>query len=277
MNSPVIKWVGGKTKLLPELVRRMPKSYGRYFEPFAGGAALFFHIAPHRAVLTDKNADLIGLYSQLATNLAPVLRQLDRHRKQHSSRYYYQVRKHWNNPGSSWSDHRRAAAFIYLNKTSFNGLWRVNRASEFNVPLGRLVCPPLYDPDVIRAAADQLVTTDLRSCDYRDAICGAAAGDFAYIDPPYDPVSATASFTSYTGTRFGRDEQCELADIASELVARNVQVMLSNSDTRFVRSLYSKRGFSISRIRCPRAINSDGAKRGDVNEVIITGGYREGF
>ncbi len=267
--SPVVKWVGGKTKLLGELLARMPQRYERYFEPFAGGAALFFRVAPERAVLNDSNADLVGLYRAIAGDVATVIRKLEHHRAVHDDRHYYATRARWNDPEKSWPAADRAAAFIYLNKTCFNGLWRVNRAGAFNVPIGRYTDPPICVPETLRAASSALLRADLRCCDFRTAVADAGRGDFVYFDPPYDPVSTTANFTSYTSGAFAPDDQRELAQTARELVARGCRVMLSNSDTPFVRSLY--KGFRVDRVKCSRAINSNAARRGDVDEVIVTG------
>ncbi len=269
--SPIVKWVGGKSKLLPELLARMPESYGRYYEPFAGGAALFFRLAPKRAVLADSNPDLINLYSTVARDVNAVIRKLQAHRDEHDEAHYYDMRTRWNDREVEWSTPERAAAFIYLNKTCFNGLWRVNRSGAFNVPIGRYTDPPICVPEALRAAQQVLSRAEIRRADYRTAIRDAKAGDFLYFDPPYDPVTPTANFTSYTANAFGPDEQRALADTARELVARGCKVMLSNSDTPFIRSIY--KGFRVDRVKCARAINSNAAKRGDVDEVIVTGGY----
>lgn len=269
--GPVVKWVGGKTKLLPELLARMPAQFGRYYEPFAGGAALFFRVAPERAVLADSNSDLIGLYTCLVSDVAGVIRRLEHHRAAHDEAHYYATRTRWNDREASWSSADRAATFIYLNKTCFNGLWRVNRAGAFNVPIGRYTDPPICVPQALRAAGALLARAVLRCADYRAAISDARRGDFVYFDPPYDPVAPTANFTSYTTDAFGADDQRALADVARGLVGRGCQVMLSNSDTPFIRSLY--KGFGIDRVKCSRAINSNAARRGEVDEVIITAGY----
>jgi DNA adenine methylase len=269
--APVIKWVGGKTKLLPELTARLPPRFERYYEPFAGGAALFFRVAPERAVLADYNADLIGLYTCLTKDVAGVIRKLEYHRTEHSEQHYYATRTRWNDREMPWSTADRAATFIYLNKTCFNGLWRVNRSGAFNVPIGRYTDPPICVPDALRAASTLLGRATLRCDDYRSVVADARRGDFLYFDPPYDPVTPTANFTSYTAGAFGHDEQHALAETARSLVARGCRVMLSNSDTPFIRSLYSD--FHIDRVKCSRAINSNAAKRGDVDEVIIIGGY----
>jgi DNA adenine methylase len=249
----------------------MPDHYGRYYEPFAGGAALFFRLAPRRAVLADSNPDLIGLYTAVASDVNAVIRRLQAHRDHHDEAHYYEMRARWNDRDASWSTPERAAAFIYLNKTCFNGLWRVNRAGAFNVPIGRYTDPPICVPEALRAAQQVLSRAEIRRADYRAAVRDAKAGDFLYFDPPYDPVTTTANFTSYTAGAFGADEQRALADTARELVARGCLVMLSNSDTPFIRSLY--KGFRVDRVKCARAINCNAAKRGDVDELIITGGY----
>ena len=269
--SPVVKWVGGKTKLLPELMARMPEKYNRYYEPFAGGAALFFRLAPKRAVLADFNHDLVGLYTTIAKDVNAVIRRLEMHHKAHNEAHYYETRERWNDREVSWSTPERAAAFIYLNKTCFNGLWRVNRSGAFNVPIGRYTDPPICVPEALRAAQQVLSRAEIRRADYREAVADAKAGDFLYFDPPYDPITPTANFTSYTTNVFGPDQQQELADTARKLIAKGCQVMLSNSDTPFIRSIY--KGLKIDRVKCARAINSNAAKRGDVDELIITGGY----
>jgi len=268
---PIVKWVGGKTRLLPELLSRLPDRFGRYYEPFAGGAALFFRVAPRRAVLADSNADLIGLYTAVAANVDAVIRRLEMHHKAHDESHYYDMRAKWNDRDVSWQTPERAAAFIYLNKTCFNGLWRVNRSGAFNVPIGRYTDPPICVPAALHAAHDVLSRAELRCSDYRGAVADAKAGDFLYFDPPYDPVTPTANFTSYSADGFSADDQRALADTARQLVARGCKVMLSNSDTPFIRSIY--KGLRIERVKCPRAINSNAAKRGDVDELIITGGY----
>ena len=268
--SPVLKWVGGKTKLLPALIERMPDHFERYYEPFAGGAAMFFRVAPERALLADSNPDLIGLYTCLTRDVAGVIRKLEHHRTAHSEDHYYTTRTRWNDRERSWTTADRAATFIYLNKTCFNGLWRVNRAGAFNVPIGRYTDPPICVPEALRAASTLLGRARLLCGDFRHAIADARRGDFIYFDPPYDPVTQTANFTSYTAGSFTAEHQRELADTAGALVARGCRVMLSNSDTPFIRSLY--KGFQIDRVKCARAINSNAAKRGDVDELIITGG-----
>lgn len=268
---PIIKWVGGKTKLLPEIATRLPRTYGRYFEPFAGGAAVFFHLGPERAVLSDRNADLIGMYRAVAADPDGVIRRLSLHRDAHDTDHYYQMRARWNDAAVSWTPLDRAAAFIYLNRTCFNGLWRVNKRGGFNVPMGRYKNPAICDAETIHRAATVLRGATLLCGDYQAAVADAGPGDLVYFDPPYDPVTETANFTAYTGDGFSRDDQAALADTVRTLAARGCAVVLSNSDTPYIRSLY--RGLRVDRVRCPRAINSDPSRRGDVDEVLVLAGF----
>jgi DNA adenine methylase len=270
--SPIVKWVGGKSKLLPELIARLPDRFGRYYEPFAGGAAMFFAIAPRLAggaVLNDRNPDLIATYRAVAKDVDAVIRRLEIHRKHHGEKHYYSVRERWNDRSIDWSPVDRAATFIYLNKTCYNGLWRVNRSGGFNVPMGRYTDPPIYTPDALRVASRVLRGVELRNADYLEAVKDARAGDLVYFDPPYVPVTETSNFTSYTGDGFGADDQRRLATLAHDLVARGCRVMLSNSDTPFTRSIYA--GLRIDRVFCSRAINCNASKRGEVAEVIALG------
>lgn len=270
-GSPIVKWVGGKTRLLPEIAARLPRTYGRYFEPFAGGAAVFFHLAPHAAVLADRNADLIATYRAVATDPEGVIRRLAIHRAAHDEGHYYATRARWNDATVAWSPLDRAATFIYLNRTCYNGLYRVNRAGGFNVPMGRYKNPLVCDPEGLRAASRVLAAANLVCADYRTAVADAGAGDLVYFDPPYDPVTTTANFVSYTAGAFGPDDQRALAGLARTLIDRGVAVVLSNSDTPFIRSLY--KGLRIDRVRCARAINCNADRRGDVDEVIVMGGF----
>jgi DNA adenine methylase len=276
--APVIKWVGGKSKLVPELVRRMPATFRRYYEPFAGGLAVYFRVVSQtgatRSVINDGNPDLIGLYRVVASDVEALIRRLEVHRGHHAKdadEHYYSVRARWNDKSVSWTDLDRAAAFVYLNKTCFNGLWRVNQRGGFNVPMGRYDAPPICAPDALRAASGALQGAELRCGDFRAAVADAKAGDFLYFDPPYDPVATTANFTGYTKGGFSSDDQRELGELARMLVARGCRVMLSNSDTPLIRSIY--KGFSIDSVKCARAINSNAAKRGAVDEVVVSGGY----
>jgi DNA adenine methylase len=267
--GPIVKWAGGKTRLLDELCARTPGGFRRYFEPFLGGGALYFRLAPKLAVLSDCNVDLINTYRCVAWHVEAVEKRLERHRAAHSEKHYYEVRERWNTPGGMTADVDRAAAFIYLNKTCYNGLWRVNSRGKFNVPVGRYDDPSIFDASALRAASKILQGAELHARHYVEAAADARAGDFVYFDPPYHPISDTARFTSYTAGSFGPDDQRQLADVARALVRRGCRVLLSNSDTEFVRGLYD--GFTVETVDCARAINSKATARGPQRELLISG------
>lgn len=266
---PILKWVGGKGRLLEKLMARMPPVWGegRYFEPFAGGAALLFHLRPRRAILSDQNADLINVYRCVAWHLETVTRHLARHRRLHSEEHYYKVRESWNRRSANQTNASRAAQFIYMNKTCFNGLYRVNGKGEFNVPMGRYKNPNIYDLAGLRSASAVLRNVELYRANYRDAVIDAESGDFVYFDPPYHPLTSTANFASYTSSGFGEDDQRELADVANGLASKGCSVLLSNSDTPLIRDIY--KGWGIDRVMCGRSISSKSTERGSVAEVII--------
>lgn len=266
--SPIVKWAGAKRRLLPELLARVPKQFGRYYEPFAGGAALFFGLAPERAVLGDINADLIETYRAVAEDPAGVIRILRGHAREHSAEHYYRTRDRWNAQRARWTCARVGAGLIYFLKTCFNGLWRVNRSGEFNVPLGRYENPTICEPEVLRTAHAAFRRTELRAGDFRSTVADIERGDFCYFDPPYLPASSTSNFTSYSRDGFGLEDQQALADTARRLVARGAYVVLTNSDVPTVRRLY--RGFRIETVKVARSINSDASGRGEVSELIIT-------
>jgi DNA adenine methylase len=266
--APILKWAGGKTKLLGELTARTPGRYGRYFEPFVGGGALFFRLAPRGAVLGDRNRDLVNVYRCVAWQLEKVARRLAKHRRNHDESYYYEMRERFNEPATREQDCDRAALFLYLNKTCYNGLYRVNRKGHFNVPVGRYDNPTIYDLQALRAASALLQKAELYEGHYSEVVKTARKGDLVYFDPPYHPLTKTANFTSYTADSFDEDDQAELADVASRLARKGCHVMLSNSDTPFIRKLY--KGWQIDRVDCPRAINSKASARGVVHEIIAT-------
>lgn len=271
-SGPILKWAGGKGKLLDALTSRMPARFGSYFEPFLGGGAMFFRLAPQRALLADCNDDLMNVYRCVAWKVEAVIQRLEVHRRQHDKDHYYAVRERWNTGARAQPAADRAAAFLYLNKTCYNGLFRVNQKGHFNVPMGRYEQPRICDPEQLRAASQLLRRAELHTGHFAGQVAEARAGDFVYFDPPYDPISRTASFTSYTAGCFGPDAQRELATLVLSLTRRGVHVMVSNSDTPFIRQLY--RDLDIEQVAALRAINSRADARGTVNELIITNGYR---
>jgi DNA adenine methylase len=272
---PFMKAVGGKRQLLPELRKHVPAKIKQYFEPFVGGGALFFDLAGRaifqRAVLNDRNPDLIAAYLTVRDNvdrLVEVLKGYAVLYEQGGEDFYYKVRAGHHDPALHPA--RAAARFLFLNKTCFNGLYRVNKAGKFNVPHGKYASPGICNEDVLRAASSALQGVQITSSDFLDCSEGGSAGDFYYFDPPYIPASASADFTNYTCEGFDLLDQERLRDFALLLKGRGVSVLLSNSDTPLVRELYSSAlGFGLRRVEARRNVNSDAKKRGAVGELLI--------
>ncbi len=279
LPRPVIKWAGGKRQLLPQLLRYAPPTFDHYWEPFIGSAALFFELRRlgriGTATLGDVNAELIGVYKALRDAVEPLIECLREHEEHKFDRdYFYEVRNWDREPG--WQQRppvARAARLIYLNKTCYNGLHRVNRRGEFNVPWGSYANPCVCDVRSLQAASTALQGVELRVDDFRTLLADAKAGDLIYFDPPYVPVSATASFTAYSAHPFGVDEHRELAAAFAELVERGCHALLSNSDTPLARALYGE--FEIQPALARRAISAQGSARGLVGEVIVVGRRKE--
>lgn len=260
---PFIKWVGGKRQLLPHLLRHVPDRYQRYFEPFIGGGALFFAARPSNAVLADVNERLIRTYKGVRDDVETVIRLLKKY--PHNSTFFYELREA---PIDSGTDAEVAAWFIYLNKTGFNGLYRVNKANRFNVPFGRYANPNICDEENLRACATSLSNVELMVADFEVVVAKAKRGDFVYFDPPYVPLSITSSFTSYTSHGFAAGQQVRLRDTALKLKKRGVRVLVSNSSAAFVRELYSD-DFEMIEVAALRLVNSKGAARGSVAELLM--------
>ena len=263
---PVLKWVGGKGRLLPELLARLPASFGAYHEPFVGGGALFFALAGagrlDRVTLSDANAALIDVYLALRNDVEGVIAALQPHYYERD--HYYHVRAQ---RPDDLSLPERAARIIYLNKTCYNGLYRENRAGQFNVPFGRYKNPTICDEPNLRAVSVVLQGVDIARRRFDGVLGYAKGGDFVYFDPPYVPLSPTANFTTYDRAGFGPDDQRQLRDVFAELARRGVRAMLSNSDTPFVRELYA--GFHVEQLFAARAVNSRANGRGKVAEVLV--------
>jgi DNA adenine methylase len=264
---PFIKWAGGKAQLLPELSRRLPTKYKRYFEPFLGGAALFFHVAPKDAYLADTNPELIDCYKVVRDDVESLIVELGRHR--YDEEYYYSVRE-WDRKDNfaSLPAVVRAARFIYLNKTCFNGLYRVNSKGLFNVPFGHYSNPTIVDTDNLRECSKALARVELVVSDYASVVDDVEKSDFVYFDPPYAPLSVTSSFTAYTKQGFGHADQEALREVCYRLDKKGVFFMLSNSATPLMQELY--RDFTVHTVAASRAINSKAAERGPVSEIVVT-------
>ncbi|RLB51124.1 MAG: DNA adenine methylase [Deltaproteobacteria bacterium] len=266
--APFVKWVGGKGRLLSQLRPLLPLGieHMRHVEPFVGGGALFFARRPGRALLTDINPTLVAAYAEIRDDVEGVIAALRRLAGRHSKESYYQIRERYNQ-SRRVSNSKRAAMFIYLNKTCFNGLHRVNRKGEFNVPVGSYKNPRILNEEGLHAASRALRHARLKCAPFDALLEDAKPGDFIYFDPPYEPVSQTASFTSYARDGFYQEDQTRLRDVYKALDRRGSKLMLSNSDVPFIRDLY--KDFNIVTVAAPRAINCDATKRGKVSEVIV--------
>ncbi len=261
---PFVKWAGGKRQVLSQYAPFFPKNIHTYFEPFLGGGAIFFHLQPSKAVLTDINAELVNVYQHVRDSVEEVLAILREHQKHHSKEYYYSVRANL-----EVSPLERAARFLYLNKTCFNGLYRENSKGHFNVPMGRYKKPAIYNPELLCSASRALQSTAIALESFENILnYSLHPHDLVYFDPPYHPISATSRFTSYNRYAFCADDQIRLKETFAELARRGIQVMLSNSDCFFIRELYE--GFNIHTIQAARSINSKSERRGKITELLIT-------
>jgi DNA adenine methylase len=276
--SPFVKWAGGKTSILAHLLPSVPSHLSDYFEPFLGGGALFLAICAQRprfsAHLSDTNEELITAYGVIKKSpdeLIEVLSifQKEYDRAQDKMAYFYKKRE-WR----AMDPVESAARLIFLNKTCYNGLYRVNSKGEFNVPFGRYKNPRILNSDCIRAVSHALgdAKAELHSIDYKNALLSCRKGDFVYLDPPYQPPNRTSNFTDYTPNGFSQKDQEELAEEFGKLVSRGCTVLLSNSDTVFTRHLY--RGFEMKKVTVNRPINSVGTGRKGYKELIVLGHRR---
>jgi DNA adenine methylase len=247
----------------------LPEKIEGYVEPFLGSGAVFFFVRknykPRKKILADVNGELIAAFKAVRDEPLELMELLERHREKHSEEHYYEVR---NTPPSALSELEKAARFIYLNKTCFNGLYRVNGGGRFNVPMGSYKNPRVFDEKTILEASKLLQGAALEAAPFEKSCAQAESGDFVYIDPPYHPSSKTASFTDYAVGGFGEEEQEALQHEFERLDSRGCLVMLSNSDTAFIRELYG--GFSQKTVKARRAINCNGAGRGEVSELVVT-------
>ena len=270
---PFVKWAGGKTQLLERIRALMPSDYKRYFEPFIGGGALLFNVAPKDFVINDFNSELVQAYRCFTnhSDFEKLVAKLDFYQGNHSEDQYYQVRAMDKEEGFlSLPVYERAARMIYLNKSCFNGLYRVNSKGYFNVPSGRKKTVNCYEESNLDDIARFFETSkfEILNGDFEDAVKNAQKGDFVYFDPPYDTWEDKDSFTSYAKNPFGKEEQQRLADVFKRLSDKGVYVMLSNHNTEYIRGLY--KDFHIHVVEAKRMINSKASGRGNVEEVLIT-------
>ena len=267
--APVLKWVGGKRQLLDTLTPLLPKRITTYCEPFVGGGALLFNLQPNTAYVNDINTELIGVYQVIKSDVDALISALQNFKNEADS--FYSVRD-WDRDKkkySSLSDIEKAARVLYLNKTCYNGLFRVNNAGEFNSPFGNYRNPNIINAPTLRAVSTYLnsASVQLTSVNYIETLKGLSKGTFVYLDPPYDPVSDTSSFTGYSKGGFSKDDQIRLRECCDELNSKGIKFMLSNSATDFIKEQYA--AYHISIVRAKRAINSDSTKRGEIDEVVV--------
>ena len=276
--TPIVKWVGGKRQLLSEIVPLIHNSSSVYVEPFLGGGAVLFEIQPKKAIVNDYNAELINVYRVVKENPEELIVALQRHCDQNSEEYFYQVRA-WDRDSnySELSDVEKAARIIYLNKTCYNGLYRVNSAGHFNSPYGKYKNPNIVNSVGIQAMSKYFTNNDIKIMqgDYRKVLEDLPQNSFVYLDPPYMPISTSSSFTGYTECGFNYEQQVELKKECDKLREKGIPFLQSNSDCPEIRDLYAD--YDIRTVQAKRHINSNAAKRGEINEVLIyyAGGKKE--
>ncbi len=271
--TPIVKWVGGKRQLLSEIMPLIPSNFTTYVEPFLGGGAVLFKLKPDSAIISDSNEELINVYKAVKNDPEGLILLLEEHEKNNSEPYFYNIRGlDRNSDYSSFSSIQRAARIIYLNKTCYNGLYRVNSAGQFNSPYGRYKNPNIVNALGIRAMSKYFNSNSvaIRACDYKESLRNLDEDAFVYLDPPYMPISSSASFTGYTEGGFGYDRQVELKNECDKLRNSGIRFLLSNSDCEVIRNLY--KDYTISTVHAKRSVNSNASKRGEVNEVLISYG-----
>lgn len=275
ITRPFLKWAGGKRQLLPELNKYKPTGFSQskktYYEPFVGAGAFLFDLQPKKAVINDLNKELINCYKVVKDSFNELIEELRKYKEKNNEYDYYHTRylDRQTKKYKVLSSVEKAARIIYLNKTCYNGLFRVNSQGQFNVPYGKYKNPNIFDETVLMAVSKYLNENQIKilNVDFKRAVKDAKKGDFIYFDPPYDPVSNTASFTRYDINGFNKSEQKRLKEVFDELTNKGCKVMLSNSKTDFIMDLY--RGYRIEIVKATRNINSKAFKRGKVDEVLV--------
>lgn len=266
--QPVLKWVGGKRQLIPEIKKYYPKKVSTYFEPFVGGGAVLFNFQPKKAIINDVNEELINLYQIIKDDVEALIEDLRRHRNDED--YYYEIRAlDRTSEFKNLTRIQRASRIHFLNKTCYNGLYRVNSSGEFNVPFGKYRNPNFVNEVVLRAVSNYFNKSKIKilNGDYEESLKCIRKGAFVYFDPPYDPVSSSSNFTGYAEGGFDINEQIKLKEICDKLNKKGVKFLLSNSATDFIKDLYKK--YDINIVQAKRSINSVASKRGEVDEILV--------
>lgn len=269
--SPVVKWVGGKRQIIDQITKYVPPTFSTYYEPFLGGGAVLFELQPGKAVINDINSELINLYQVIKDDVEELIADLKQHKRNNGEEYFYEIRE-WDRDQDKYNrltPVQKASRIIYLNKTCYNGLFRVNKAGEFNTPFGSYKNPNIANEITLRAVSNYFNQARIRflCTDFEEALKGARKGDFVYIDPPYHPVSYTASFTGYDKGGFDQDEQLRLKETCDRLNRKGIKFLLSNSATPFIKNLYQD--YRIEVIQAKRAVNSKADQRGEIDEVLV--------
>lgn len=264
--SPLLRWIGGKTKIINTLLYFVPKEYYCYWEPFLGGASMFFKLKPNTAILSDCNQDLMNFYQVVKDYPMELSNEIEKHRKEHNENYYYNIRKEFNNGGTKIE---QAGRFIYINKACFNGIYRVNIDGKFNVPYGKKVHPSLPDALKLNNVSPIFQNVELfcSSFELIFNIKQAKHDDFVYFDPPYPPINEKSNFNHYSQTKFHLQDQVNLSIVANKLYNLKCKVMISNIDTPEIRELY--KGWSICSLPVTRWVSANGDRK-SVNELVIT-------
>lgn len=268
--NPILKWVGGKRQLLPQIIPHICKKCTTYVEPFLGGGSVLFAYRPSNAIVNDLNSELINVYRVIRDNPEDLIKQLKEHKSRNSQEYYYEIRGLDRTSNfSSLSPVQRAARIIYLNKTCYNGLYRVNSSGQFNSPYGRYKNPNIVNEVGIRAVSRYFSSSEIKiKCgDYKEVLKNLEEGSFVYLDPPYMPLSSSSSFTGYTEGGFDYQKQIELKEECDKLREKGIAFLLSNSDCEQIRQIYQE--YKIETVQAKRSINSVASKRGEINEVLI--------
>ncbi len=268
--SPFVKWVGGKRQLMDAIVEAMPKNIRNYtyVEPFIGGGAVLFHIQPKNAIINDFNSELINVYNVVKENLDELIIDLRKHKNE--SEYFYHIRSlDRTEDFSKIGKIQRASRLIYLNKTCYNGLYRVNNAGEFNSPFGRYKNPNIVNEPVLRAVSSYLNSNNVQilSGDYDNVLQNLDRNSFVYLDPPYHPISESSNFTGYIQGGWNIFDQARLREACDELTKKGIKFLLSNSSSGFIKDQY--RDYNINIVKATRLINVDAEKRGEVDELLI--------
>lgn len=266
----MVKWVGGKRQLLGDILPLIPKTFSTYVEPFVGGGAVLFEVQPNRAIINDFNHELINIYKVIKDKPNELILALEEHERLNSEEYFYEVRaldRNKNYDGMNAIE--KAARIIYLNKTCYNGLFRVNQAGQFNSPYGKYKNPNIVNMPVVLAMSKYFNENNIKIIDgdYKITLKNLRKGAFVYLDPPYMPISSSSSFTGYTENGFDKKQQIELKEECDKLNLKDVKFLLSNSDHPFIRELY--KDYEIITVKAKRSINSNGNKRGEINEVLV--------